>query len=180
MSLTGQPTSHVVSGLTAAPITRTDERTNGEVPNPPDQSCSLSDAHERQEFDEPALFDMQPITLPTPEPVEKLSADRRRTLRQRADVERGVHPLTGRRIHEDETRKCGNCSWRQLLDYHRRAYPKCMFPGAASADVYERFGPPRVSHSAASDVRAWWPGCRDHEWGDPKVSADAARWVPER
>jgi hypothetical protein len=39
---------------------------------------------------------------------------------------------------------------------------------------------PRVAHSASSDVRAWWPGCSDHEFGDPAVSDDAARWTPER
>ena len=124
------------------------------------------------------LFDIEPIALPAPEPVERLSADRRRTLRQRSDVERGIHPLTGFRIHDDPDRTCGNCRFREVLRYHRRGYPKCLHPGAMGADEYEKYGPPRVSHSASTDVRAWWPGCRDHEWGDPKLSPDAARHVP--
>lgn len=44
---------------------------------------------------------------------------------------------------------------------------------------YERAGPPRVSSGAATDVRAWWSACADHEWGDPGLSPDAARCVPE-
>lgn len=122
------------------------------------------------------LFDMDPIIV---EPAEKLSADRRRTLRQKADVARGIHPLTGRRILDDPERTCGNCSWRQVLTYHNRSYPKCLYPGGRGADDYEKFGPPRMSHSAASDVRAWWPGCPDHELGDPRLSPDAARWTPD-
>lgn len=117
---------------------------------------------------EPALFDMEPIALPDVEPVEKLSADRRRTLRQHADAAKGIHPLTRRRTHEDAARTCGNCRFRQLVRWHNRSYPKCAFGD----------GWPRATHSGASDVRAWWPGCGDHEWGDSKVSPDAARCVP--
>ncbi len=96
-----------------------------------------------------------------------LSADRRRTLRQRAAVDAGRHPLTGGRLADDPAAKCGNCAYRQLIQHHDRTYPKCVVDG------YER-----LSHSAASDVRAWWPGCPRHEWGDPKLSPDAARSGP--
>jgi hypothetical protein len=123
------------------------------------------------------LFEMEPTVVVT-EPVEKLSAGRRLTLRQKTDVERGIHPLTRQRIHEGADRKCGNCRFRVLFGYHNRTYPKCVWTGSLGADVVEKYGPPRVSHSQASDVRAWWPGCRDHEYGDTKVSEDAARWVP--
>jgi hypothetical protein len=52
----------------------------------------------------------------------------------------------------------------------RRTYAKCVIDEAKQY--------PRVSHGAGTDVRAWWPACKDHEWGDP-LSDDAARWVPD-
>jgi hypothetical protein len=130
----------------------------------------------------PSLFpDLVPVIGPstgaTPEPVEKLSADRRRTLRQRADIGRGRHPLTGSRLHPDEDARCGNCRFRAVVPWHSRSYPKCFYE-PAGWDVERMKGWPRVTHSAASDVRAWWPGCTDHEWGDPKLSPDAARCRP--
>jgi hypothetical protein len=65
-------------------------------------------------------------------------------------------------------RTCGNCRFRELLDYHGRAYPKCTVDGEL-----------RIAHSTATDVRAWWPACIDHEWGDNGLSPDAARYVPD-
>lgn len=120
--------------------------------------------------------DLAPVAVPEVEPVEKLSADRRRTLRQRADIERGRHPLTGSRLAADADARCGNCRFRTVVAWHNRSYPKCFFE-PAGWDV-ERMGWPRVTHSAASDVRAWWPGCTDHEWGEPKLSPDAMRGRP--
>lgn len=115
-----------------------------------------------------SLFpDLVPIVLPEAEPVEKLSAGRRLTLRQHAEVAVGRHPLTHGRLYPAEDARCGNCRFRELLDWHNRTYPKCVY-----GDGY------RVAHSTQSDVRAWWPGCVDWELGDPKVSADAARWQP--
>jgi hypothetical protein len=130
---------------------------------------------------ETTLFpDFEPVAvIPEPEPVEKLSADRRRTLRQREAVGRGVHPLTRQKVSDDPAARCGNCRFRAVMPYRNRSYAKCAWvPPDWSAETYERLGPPRISHSAASDVRAWWPGCRDHEWGDPKLSPDAARSGP--
>lgn len=121
-----------------------------------------------QAVSETLFPDLIPLELVPPEPVEKLSADRRRTLRQRADVERGRHPLTGGRLIDDQSAKCGNCRFRVLFGHHDRAYPKCTHGDGA----------PRATHSASSDVRAWWPGCTDHEYGDPKLSPDAARSGP--
>ena len=64
-------------------------------------------------------------------------------------------------------------------EYHDRTYPKCWLPAkAAGADGSLREVYPRVTHSAASDVRAWWPACPDYSPGD-SLSPDAARSIPE-
>lgn len=117
------------------------------------------------------------VPLPAPEPAEKLSPDRRRTLRQRADIERGRHPLTGSQLADDPDATCGNCRFRAGVDWHDRSYPKCFYE-PAGWDVERMHGWPRVTHGAATDVRAWWRACTDHEWGDNAVSPDAARWRP--
>jgi len=98
---------------------------------------------------------------------EEVSAGRRLTLRQCADVAAGRHPLTGGRLTSDPDARCGNCRFRELLGYHKRRWPKCTVE-------YGR----EMTHGAATDVRAWWPGCTLHEWGDPKLSPDAARSRP--
>ena len=91
----------------------------------------------------------------SPAGAEPLSPDRRRTQRQHDDVARGVHPLMRTPLHPeapkdaaptDSRRRpftCGECVHRIGSGPH--GYPKC--------DV----GP--ISHSAATDVRAWWPAC---------------------
>lgn len=124
--------------------------------------------------------DLVPLVPLEPEPVEKLSADRRRTLRQRADVDAGRHPLTRGRLSADEGATCGSCRFRLSVPYHNKSYPKCIWRrNDVDAATYEsNTPPPFVSHSASSDVRAWWPGCANHEWGDTKLSPDAARWRP--
>jgi len=81
--------------------------------------------------------------MPIPLPPAETSPDRRRTARQRALVEQGWHPLTGTRTRP-ELGTCGDCAHR--LSAGRR-YPKCEL---------------RVSASAATDCRAWWPACADH------------------
>lgn len=113
--------------------------------------------------DQPALFDGYALIVT--EPSETLSADRRRTLRQRQQVEAGIHPLTGLRTRPD-LGTCGDCRFRQVLSYHMGSYPKCTAEGR------------RITHSASTDCRAWWPACHEHELGDPKVSVDAMRSRP--
>lgn len=81
------------------------------------------------------------------EPPEALSADRRRTLRQRQDVANGVHPLM--RTPTDPEHTCGTCVHRIA-----RGFPKCAI------------GP--QSHSASTDVRAWWPACQEWEPADDR------------
>lgn len=107
-----------------------------------------------------------------------LSADRRRTLRQAEAIADGRHPLTGGPLHSLASRArdadapksdpftCGSCYFRERLDYHNRTYAKCLAGDGA-----------RVSHGAASDVRAWWPACPDYSPGD-SISPDAARTIP--
>jgi hypothetical protein len=107
------------------------------------------------------LFGPEPDAAP---PAARLSPDRRRTLRQRAAVEGGAHPLAlvlGTRIrrHEDEARACGNCRFRELLMYRGATYPKCVL-----ANPSRQLGVGRLTHGAATDVRRWWPACTDHEY----------------
>lgn len=141
--------------------------------------------------DQPALF---PGYEPPDPPDADLSAGQRLTVRQAADVAAGRHPLTHGRLHPLASRHrdadspkadpftCGSCRFRRVVPYHNRAYPKCVWVPTSldAADVEARgWVPPRVAHSAASDVRAWWPACTDYEPGDTTLSADAARTFPE-
>lgn len=101
---------------------------------------------------------------PAPEPAEKMSADRRRTLRQRALIDAGVHPLTRTKTRPD-LGTCGGCAHRVLTATNgNRSWPKC--------DLRE------ITHGPGSDVRRWWPACERFEPGD-RLSDDAARWTPE-
>lgn len=125
------------------------------------------------------LFD---VDVPERPPVEKESQTVRRTRRQAAEVARGRHPLglLGFSLHlhtesapaDDRSaagRRCGNCRFREVLEYRSRSYAKCVF---GATDEYA----PRAARSEATDVRSWWPACRDHEPGDPKVPG-GMRWV---
>lgn len=96
-----------------------------------------------------SLFDVAPDAVA--QPVARLSPDRRRTLRQRAQIAAGWHPLTGGRARPD-LGHCGTCVHRVLEEHHGRTYPKC--------DV----GP--QSSGAATDVRRWWPACARWEASD--------------
>lgn len=100
------------------------------------------------------LFD---VDVPASEPAEQLSAGRRLTIRQRALIEAGIHPITKRRLHDDPLRKCGNCAFRSTGNpQNGRSFPKCLYGKTG-------FGYPRATRGAASDVRAWWPACTEHE-----------------
>jgi hypothetical protein len=55
-------------------------------------------------------------------------------------------------------RRCGDCRFRALAAGHDRSYPKCVLPGPGGTP------PARATSSEASDVRAWWPACSDHQW----------------
>ncbi len=144
--------------------------------------------------DDLALFDTAPFLLALPEPGPVLSADRRRTIRQAALIHGGYHPLSPvvgylrLKLHpqaasgDDRSapgRRCGNCWYRDLLYTNgNRKWPKCTFGRLNATDTSPEAWP-RVSRGAATDCRAWWPGCTDHSYGDPGLSPDAARHVPE-
>lgn len=101
---------------------------------------------------------------PQPHKDPDLSAGRRLTLRQQADIRAGRHPLTAGLLHPEADRgstkddganrpySCGTCVFRQVLGHHNHAYPKCT----AFGDTYQ-------THSAATDVRAWWPACPSYQ-----------------
>jgi hypothetical protein len=124
-----------------------------------------------------ALFDMPARPV---EPTERISPDRRRTIRQAQALAGRVHPLglvVGYpiRLHPDapsaDDRKapgprCGDCWYLTAWKHHDRTYLKCGF-----ADSRRSFGP-------GTDIRRWWPACTDHSPGDPTLSPDAARWTP--
>ena len=102
-----------------------------------------------------ALFDMEPVARPTPGGTE-LSADQRRTLRQRQRLERGVHPIAHRGLHPEAPRvtdpnqagdgpRCGSCARLEASPYHNRRYLKCALVG--------------TTNGAGTDMRRWWPAC---------------------
>lgn len=123
-----------------------------------------------------------------PQPPSKdpaLSADRRRTLRQAELIAAGIHPITRGRLHPLASRHrdasapkndpftCGSCYFREVFKYHGKAFPKCVRGSTVEA------GAPFVTHSAATDVRAWWPACVGYSPGANDVSHDAARNIPD-
>ena len=113
--------------------------------------------------DELALFDMDPVPADVPEPGEKLSADRRRTIRQAQALANGRHPIGlcfgfVLRLHADAAPaddreapglRCGSCVFREVQSGpHNGSFAKCMRDDGRFA-----------SYSASSDIRAWWPAC---------------------
>lgn len=80
---------------------------------------------------------------PARDPAAGLSADRRRTFRQRADLQAGRHPLMGGPTHPD-VGTCGNCAHHVVIQMGSR-YHKCELKHSASA---------------ATDVRVGWPACQ--------------------
>lgn len=125
--------------------------------------------------DEVPLFEgYDPPEPPVEVRREEISADRRRTIRQQQDVTNGVHPLTRGPLHPEATTfrhapipgvsaaechgaepcsgrrdpfTCGSCVHRVDM-----GWPKC-----------DANGPKALTHSAATDVRAWWPACMSYE-----------------
>jgi hypothetical protein len=105
------------------------------------------------------LFEVPADVVRVTESVVKLSADRRRTLRQARTLAQGFHPLGGR-LHlqaapavdrKAEGRRCGGC-----VNFRPGRFAKCGL------------GP--ITHGPATDCRAWWPGCVHHS---PKINEES-------
>jgi hypothetical protein len=93
-----------------------------------------------------------------PEKPEKLSADRRRTKRQKDMLANGIHPVTRLKLTETAGATCGNCALRMQFGHRSKTYAKCTL-GAPEGQPHKG---PHVTNSAATDCRAWWGGCS--EW----------------
>ena len=119
-----------------------------------------------------ALFDMQGTA---PAPDEKISPDRRRTLRQLQVMNGGLHPLsllrggTTLRLHHgappvDDRKapgpRCGNCAFSEDNGF---GYIKCTRgrTGEICTPSFRRG--PYETHGDATTIRAWWPGCERWE-----------------
>jgi hypothetical protein len=135
---------------------------------------------------EQLTFDGMAGLTGSPSP-SKGSAQQRRTAKQRAGIPYGVHPLTYAldgmlRTHPDaaaDGRTCGNCRFRQVVDSgSKRRYPKCTADAGPCSPSLATTTPSRMSHGSGTDVRRWWPGCIDHQFGDNALSQDAARSGP--
>ncbi len=92
------------------------------------------------------LFDVPAVAVPEP---ERLSADRRRTIKQREMLAKRRHPATGLELIESHT--CGECAHHHAYGYGNHVWHKCE---------RHRLG---ESHSAASDIRVGWPACTSFE-----------------
>lgn len=126
-------------------------------------------------FESENLASLAPIAREKP---EELSADRARTQRQARRIADGGHPLDavfptyrhpetkGLAYLRDDSRgrshTCGTCRFRELMGAGNRTVAKCTVTRHAG-EHDSRTVMPRVTGSAASDVRSWWPACRDYE-----------------
>jgi hypothetical protein len=117
---------------------------------------------------EATLFDMG-----TPEPAEKLSEGRRRTLRQKLAMEHGSHPLSllgaFLRLHPDappvDDRKapgprCGGCAF---IMRNERGYLKCTRGRSGEICTPSFRSGPHETHGGGSDLRSYWPACEHWE-----------------
>jgi hypothetical protein len=122
------------------------------------------------------LFPADPYRA-VPPPADDRNSGQKRRDRQALRIAVGLHPLSidGMKIplHSDVPRtatkdddgaypRCGTCQFRVLLDHHTRRYPKCIV-GVPVLIPFSRISSARISHGADTDVRAWWPACRDYE-----------------
>jgi len=67
-----------------------------------------------------------------------------------------LHPAAALLDGRPDTRgrRCGNCRFRRVINTGIQEWPKCLFGGPEF---------PRVTADAGTDVRRWWPACRQHE-----------------
>ena len=85
------------------------------------------------------LFD-----VPEMESPEKISADRKRTMRHHAALERGEHPLMGGPMRQRPGETCGTCDHHVMQGGVAGTFHKCAL---------------RNTGGPATDIRVSWPGC---------------------
>jgi hypothetical protein len=91
------------------------------------------------------LFDPSPYT-PNGD-IRKSSPDARRTARNNADIQDGIHPVSGRRIiYVGAT--CGGCSHHGLQGGVAGRFHKCEL---------------NLTGGPATDIRVSWPACTSWE-----------------
>ena len=116
--------------------------------------------------DDPGLFDVPADAyLIPPEPEQLTRGEKRKRLVEKR-IAQGTHPLGYVPLHPDAPRerdgdgpRCGSCQFRVLLSHHDKTYPKCHFPSQRGDKVIH----PRDTGCESSDIRAWWPACRDFQ-----------------
>lgn len=102
------------------------------------------------------LFDPGPATVTTAKERPGLSADARRTIRDRDLMDVGIHPAT-RKPLAGTGLTCATCVHHHAVTHYTsraKTWHKC--------DLH-RLG---TSHSAASDIRTSWPACVLYQTGD--------------
>lgn len=107
--------------------------------------------------DDIALFELPADARIAPAEPEPATRGQRRTRLVAARIASGTHPLGYVGLHPDAARerggdgpRCGTCRFRVLQSHHDKKYPKCVYGNGI-----------RVSGCESSDIRAWWPACRD-------------------
>lgn len=116
-----------------------------------------------------ALFDLPEGYEPPPPPEELSRGEKRRRLVERR-IRNGEHPLgrpvllrnpelksTTYGVPHESGLTCGQCKFRVQTSGNQRTYPKCWYPSV------EKYPHPRDTGCESSDIRAWWPACRQYE-----------------
>jgi hypothetical protein len=110
----------------------------------------------------------------------KLSAGRRRTIRQERALANGSHPLSllggFLRLHPDappaDDRKapgprCGGCLY---IERNAWDYLKCTRGRSGEICTPSFRRGPYETHGPATEIRAWWPGC--DRWEPAKTDGE--------
>lgn len=95
------------------------------------------------------------IPAMTVDPYAGMSADAKRTAKQREAVAAGIHPLTKTKARPD-LGTCGTCRFRST----EFSYPKCVLGAVLE---HPRKAGPYMTRGPATDCRKWWPACDNYE-----------------
>ena len=115
---------------------------------------------------DPGLFDLPDGAYVAPPPPEQLTRAQRRQRLVATRIAQGKHPLGYVPLHPQASRQrdgegptCGSCQFRTLIRHHDKTYPKCHLPTLIDGKTTH----PRDTGCESSDIRAWWPACRDYQ-----------------